>query len=631
VANQPVDPVTLITTRTTLSSCRIHEEPMRRFVPSVAFILSLAVLWLAPTRAELIIDPQQHEKLFDLPQRPRAVTASVIELLRTACLGPDDALQLDALRDIAELQIDQLTLTVSELLDDDQPSVRLAAACTLAALDDAFFAPALFESLQRIVAVDVDAEALSAALVVDEALARWRHLPAIKHWRHRMLDPSMPIDLRISATNALAVVGPDASMARQELVGLATGDGHPHLRLVAARALASVAEGTSTIDIARTLLADEMMFARLLAANVLAADRSAEANHLLIDIAQRDEPVTQRIALSLLLNRDASLIQPIGQTLLESEDPPVRQLAVRALAEWKQTDSVALLARMLDDRHPAVRTAARDAILQLAEVNQNLAGAAAEAAMEILATARDQDHTTRLTGWRDDEQAAFIIAALDHEPAADALMALLMQHARTDVKLAAIMALRHLDVPHTRTAVLEYFRQVVGEIRPPAASSSDPDAEAAKLETAGRIAHQLALTLGQWREGAADNELRTMVGKKFAADTRIRAAAVWALGRIHQNADHQQNLVDLLAGRLADFMTMVPEANDVRAACAVALGRIGDDAALSTLRQYHQHPTDRLDVRAACGWAIGQITGQDPPPLQPATTFLSPRFIQPLD
>jgi len=56
---------------------------------------------------------------------------------------------------------------------------------------------------------------------------------------------------------------------------------------------------------------------------------------------------------------------------------------------------------------------------------------------------------------------------------------------------------------------------------------------------------------------------------------------------------------------------------EVRAAAAIALGRIADPASLKELRNWQQYDGPHTPVGRSCGWAIMQMTGE---PLPPAIT-----------
>src|SRR5262249_5760357 len=131
-------------------------------------------------------------------------------------------------------------------------------------------------------------------------------------------------------------------------------------------------------------------------------------------------------------------------------------------------------------------------------------------------------------------------------------------------------------------------------------------------EAEGQQLSQLAQFLGQSRYTPADLVLRSLVppspGGRVGSEAR--AAAVWALGLIHQG-----EAVPELAGGFTARSTAVfpPDVEDgrVRRMAAISLGRMKAQNGLPTLRKFYTAGRPTLDpLHNACGWAIEQITGE---------------------
>ena len=113
--------------------------------------------------------------------------------------------------------------------------------------------------------------------------------------------------------------------------------------------------------------------------------------------------------------------------------PTLRSLIRGASSSW----------RLLDDPHPAVRGSVREALYALAQ-RPDLGDSIRQVATQVLAGDR----------WRGLEQAALLLAALDHKPAAPRLVELL-EFGRPEVGVAAGWGLKKLAVPETLPAMLD--------------------------------------------------------------------------------------------------------------------------------------------------------------------------------
>jgi hypothetical protein len=127
---------------------------------------------------------------------------------------------------------------------------------------------------------------------------------------------------------------------------------------------------------------------------------------------------------------------------------------------------------------------------------------------------------------------------------------------------------------------------------------------------------QLNQFLGQARYKPADAALRRYLPRlgKGGGPAEARAAAVWALGLLHEGKP-DPDVVRAALARLNDLAPPPPEDYRVRWMAAVTLGRLKAKAALPSLRKYYQTPPPYTDH--VCGWAIEQITGERLPPPEP--------------
>jgi len=167
--------------------------------------------------------------------------------------------------------------------------------------------------------------------------------------------------------------------------------------------------------------------------------------------------------------------------------------------------------------------------------------------------------------------------------------------------VAAAWGLRRLAVPETLPAQLrEIERQWDRSLKP---MTKDPRAMI-DLQVA-----QLAQSLGRARYDPAAPVLARFVPKQWNIGPESRAAAIWALGLVHEKAPPAP-LVQQLIGRLTDESVMMEEDRRVRRMAAVALGRMRAEEAVDSLKKYYPRKLSTDPFPNACGWALQQIMGE---------------------
>jgi HEAT repeat protein len=478
---------------------------------------------------------------------------------------------------------------------DQHPAARRAVADALVALEARGAAPSLFKQAQE--------GDIALREVVEPALARWDYRPARAVWLERLRGPATPHRALILAMRGLAAVreGQAADRLRElALSGRAPGP----VRLEAARALGALRSEGLEAD-AERLAADSSprgVVGRLAAAALLQGHRGESAVRVLQQLARGPEPAAVALAAGRLLELGPELALPVLDRLLASPDAKVRLLGVEALRRLPAEKHVRPLADRLDDPHPEVRRKAREALRELAGKKELRDSVLAEAT-RVLGTRQ----------WRGLEQAAVLLTQLDHKPAAGRLLALL-EFDRPEVFVTAAWCLRKLAVPATLPAALAY---VEAESKRRLARVNLPNRPGAPVEMIDHQLSQLNQFLGEQKYRPADGVLRRFVPR---ADGRLegesRAAAVWALGLLHEGREAPE-LVGPLQARMRDLRSTPPEFPQVRQMCAITLARTRAKGALPTLRAgYAGKPTDD-PVNNACGWAVQQLTGEAVP--TPAT------------
>jgi HEAT repeat protein len=366
---------------------------------------------------------------------------------------------------------------------------------------------------------------------------------------------------------------------------------------------------------------------RLAAAWLLRYHRSTESIRLMQKLARDAEPTVSAIAVARLLEIDPDLLVAALKDLLTNPDAALRSFAVDVLRRRPTAKHLHLLNERLDDAHLDVRRKARRYLLELAREE--------EWHQQIITDATTMLQRQR---WRGLEQATILLVQLNQKQVAGRLVELLRSN-RPEVKVTAAWGLRKLDVPETLADVVRYIEddlhpRPVGTAprgkapgRPPVVPS--PVEDQLIREIRDHTISQLHQLLGQQKYRPAEALLRRFIPKSaFGFAGESRAAAIWALGMIH-DGKMDDALATALVARLTDS-TRPPEDFRVLWMSAVALGRMKAKNSLESLRLWCPFfKPSRNYPSNACGWAIEQITGQRMPSPETAIRYRSDWFLIP--
>jgi HEAT repeat protein len=297
-------------------------------------------------------------------------------------------------------------------------------------------------------------------------------------------------------------------------------------------------------------------------------------------------------ALARLSEIDAKLVVPDLGTILQNADANVRSVGVNVLKRLPSPGHIALLGQRLNDDDPDVRFEARQALRGLARGDSRL---------PVIFAAENMLNTGQ---WRGLEQAIILLTELDHKPAVNRFLQLLRSD-RPEVAITAAWGLRRLKVPETRDRVIDY---VVIQMR--------PQGNQRKIFTdviRDWQFSQLLQFLGQENYAPADSLFRQFIPKATmgkSAGPECRAAAIWALGRLHKGKFNAE-LAEKFEERLNDGSAIPPEVPQVRMMSAIALGQLGAKDAVPSLEKYVVMPSLSADpVSNGCAWALEQLTGK---------------------
>ncbi|MCI0681443.1 MAG: hypothetical protein L0Y71_05000 [Gemmataceae bacterium] len=469
---------------------------------------------------------------------------------------------------------------------DVKAAARLAMARTLVALDARASAAKLLEHAQS-----GDSDLRN---IVEPALVSWNHGPARTMWLQRLADSAASPRSLVLAIHALGALREEKAVERLRELALSA---HilPPIRLEAAKALGNIRRDGLEKD-AASLAEDQSAdnrASRLIAMALVRQHRSRDAIEFMQRLTRDPEPAVAAEAAASLLQIDPDLVVASLGHLLAHADANLRSLAVDVLARRPSEPHIRLLADRLDDLDVETRLKARQALLRLAEM-QALRGQVVAETARMLAKGQ----------WRALEQAAIVLARLDHKPAAKRFVEL-QTHQRLEVRVATAWGLRNVAVPATLPEVTQLVDREWKRL-------SNPPASSRELEMVDHQLSQLIQFLGRQKHQPADPLLRRFIPKRGDL-AEARSAAVWALGMIHEGKP-AADLTKRLEGRLMDTTGIPPEDSRVRWMAAVALGRMNAKTALPSLRQQYTDGEPSLNmVNNACGWAIARITGEKMP------------------
>ncbi|NJL30958.1 MAG: hypothetical protein HC898_04645 [Phycisphaerales bacterium] len=457
---------------------------------------------------------------------------------------------------------------------------------------------------------------LSILPQVDEALARWKIAPAYEYWLTRMRSTDRPWPAQRSAMIALGIAGVKA--AADDLRRKVEDNARPdHERIIAAQALARI-DTTGLVLVSQTLAGRGTIINRLLASELLQHHTQADALTFLQKLAMDDEPAVAQLAVDRLLAlAPANIPHDLASRLLQRDDAALRLTAVKALLAQATSQSIALASPSLKDVNYTVRRTAREGLGRL-----GLEGGLHE---PVVSGVRGVLHQS---DWQGLEQAAYLVGALDDEASSDRVVELL-RHARPEVRLAACVALRRLQMTDTLPIALKRLEELHEHYKNTGMETYGDLGEFSTQFATGAECTQLYQLLGRMKYAPAQPIMRRVV-PKGSFEVQSRAAAIWALGFLHEGqADGQ--LAGQLSGRLSDVMSLEPEDTNVRMMSAVTLGRMKAQSALSVLNRFMQEEISSREIGGSCRWAIMQITGEELPPLPPSIERNLDWFLAPIE
>ena len=333
---------------------------------------------------------------------------------------------------------------------------------------------------------------------------------------------------------------------------------------------------------------------------LLLSHTSASSQELLLQIITNSLPNPRhaamvRAAWVRLLQRDVSALASLAPQAIQHSDAEVRRNAIETLAEFPTDAGVTLLEIALDDRHPEIRRAARQALLILSQ-NKSLNSSVRQAGLAAIAR----------SSWRQQEQAVVLLAILDHSAAADRMLQLI-NSPRAEVAVAAAWGLRKLNLKGKMAPLLAIAERMDKQIE---------NGMTLQPHEPVVLAH-IFETIGQGRYEPSSSLVKRWIKK---SEPRVnfeeaRTSACWATGWIFEGSKDVA-MAQQLKARFTDINPVMPESQMVRYAAGIALGRIGATEVVPELRLFALTKAGEPELAAA--WSLERLTGEVVSPPAPA-------------
>ncbi len=560
---------------------RYSDLPMRMFLEPHILI----------DRSPIVLD-SRYVPLFDKTLRETAD----VELLETAALSLA-RVSREKLRDIA-ISTDILR---QHLESNADLRVRFACARALINCD-------LAQSASAILKLDEHADD-SQRLWLEPALARWKVAEATAMWKQRLTDRQATAVGVALACEGLAALG-DASVS-ESLLSLLKNSPHSYeKRMAAAKALCVIDPAMANVEAAPFVKGN--VLSRRLGVELLSSARPDAQTTLATLCADPSDGVASAAWLSLLrLNPDLLVAAlPTGRNHRDAE---IRMAAARIMARFPTSERAGWLHEMMSDRHLQVRNVAREMSILVAEEQSSLRE-------EIIALAGDT-LSGKPDNWQGIEQCLLLLGQL-RVPQFSGRCIPLLEHSRSEVLVTSAWLLHLFPDAAVQDAVKERLRHNEAGLAGPVQISNPADVG---QQSAYLIQYVALLRLTDMQPFLQPNFSKATPGGVYK-----RAAAMWAIGLLHEN-DPAPGLVKSLLERIADRTSPMPELEPVRRQCTVALGFMRAKTGVPGLIEAFSVDSFPSGIPNSARWSLGMIGEPMPDPLAPAPQPVGGWKLNPVD
>ena len=535
--------------------------------------------------------------LFDaalIPVWQQVLSFKDAEMQQVACRGISRLAQ-DGMPglDVLEPQLKELA-TSSPFF-----AVRIAAIQTMVQL-------AIPRSAAFLIKTDAHGHDSLTILAIDPLLARWHSVAMFARWKSRATNSHLPTVIRISALKSMAQ-SEDSAGAKAVRSLVVNRQNSFLLRMSAARTLGKLHPEISGALAAKLLNLTSVNGAKrdgtkqslkngLLALALSRPAHDVAQRSVLVFLASGKRGILVQGAMTALLANHANLLFAQSVGAAKNASPEIRLLAAHILSKKTDVVSIAILARLTNDRRRFIRWYCRHELIVM--------GKHAALRKTVLTTCRAQLAHGGIRGRR---QAAMVLGAL-HDLSSEKELLAAGMHGPRQVRVGAVLALRELAIANSVPTLFAYARRLaIQSIKKKEIGGNNIFQVHVFRDDNIQLAQIFQLIgLLRWRPAAA--YLRTFVPKTEHFSGMVRASAIWALGRIYHRRRHPHFLA-LLAARLNDINPFDPESSNVRALSAIVTGELGTKVnARTVLSYYGPNTTDKVGM--SCRWAYTKLTGK---------------------
>lgn len=422
-----------------------------------------------------------------------------------------------------------------------------------------------------------------ARKTIEPWLVRWGSDVALQAWRERIAkEGGLPHEM-IVALRGIGATGdtsdrPGLEALIRQPTSLLT------VRFAAAEALGKLVD-SGLEELSQDVLHSPWAQRELIAARLLAGHSSAKSEETLVELTRCNNTAAQTCAFQIIAANFPERARKLIEPMLVHSDSQTRLIGVHVLDQFDDEASLNQQALVLSDPIPRVRRAVRENLERKAR-DEKLRSTVDEIAM----------HYLRGEAWQGTEQAILLVVALDDARRAP-ILAQLLEHPKPEIFVRAAWGLQALELqPEVLEQIVAHCQVATGRLE---------NQEVLTFEEIVRIAFCFE-AIGRHAYQPADEMLQKYVPKNdHLMRDLTRTSAIYALGHIWEDRPNPA-LTKELGRRLLDNNPLDPEAITVQYVSAIAMGRIGDRAAMKDLTRAEQYePTMR-----ACDWAIERLGGK---------------------
>ena len=428
----------------------------------------------------------------------------------------------------------------------------------------------------------------SQRLWIDPALARWKVLAAADIWRQRLeFDTETTVAVSL-ACDGLAALGDAQAL---ELLTSVLNDNllAYDKRMAAAKAICVLAP-----DMALTqadLFTGGSVPERLLEIKLLLSSKPVAHARLFSLCGDVSDGVAAAAWTTLFrLNPDALL--PAVATGRNHRDAFIRMTAARMMRLFPDAERAGWLHEQLSDKHLEVRNVAREMLSLVAEEQPALRDG-------IMALTGDT-LTANSENWQGIEQSLLLLGQLRAAQFSDRCVPLL-QHPRNEVLVTSAWLLHLFPDQAVEEAVRKHLLRNEEMFK-------NPDLPRAGADI-GEQSSYLIQCAGLMRLKDMQKFLEPNFSKFEPGGVHKRAAAMWALGLLHEH-DPAPDLTASLLARLADRVPppgIPPEHAEVRRMSAVALGLMHAKTAVPGLLEAYKIDSSDTVIPDSARWSLGMV------------------------